>query len=533
MKSFLFGGLPRHSPAVSGTSPLPLRTSSSTPSLSCCAAKSSSTKPALAKGSKSTLRACKHPHPKADVTTDSNNSVSSCSEFEVEVPRRGRSKRDPSGNQTLSHQPESSAMRRHFTPASPVQIPKHANRETGHSSKRSQTMPRKRQPRQARSTGNLHPSLAALLAGTDIPRPKRQSRRPLHLLSMDDLDDEHQVSEKDLSLTLGRGPLELLLLPPEEINNDFVENSMRGVLVRTTSAESIPSLGGDSLSSDTLSSIETSASISSPSPRRRPSPVRRSLEPVICPSDADDYHPLAVDVQVVSDFEMDLGAFDADDERPNEGTKPVLTQPPKPLRSVFRSNLTASLRALRSAARSFSGINLPPVPADDLLTRSILTIDPNVPYTDERRPPVTEEMPSAELRRYLNPTTNSLIDPQPPSSRSYSASIQMQTYKVSRSRSPSRSSWSSSGSAASSSGPHPPSRGGSPSLVPGMRQREMRENPDFIRIAVMEMAMRKQGKLDAQKPGRARWALPPRRPPTKPYEIGPNGVPARWTPVTY
>jgi hypothetical protein len=60
----------------------------------------------------------------------------------------------------------------------------------------------------------------------------------------------------------------------------------------------------------------------------------------------------------------------------------------------------------------------------------------------------------------------------------------------------------------------------------------MRENSDFIRIAVMEMAMRKKGKLDDQKPGRARWALPPRQSPTKPYEIGENGVPVRWIAVT-
>jgi hypothetical protein len=60
----------------------------------------------------------------------------------------------------------------------------------------------------------------------------------------------------------------------------------------------------------------------------------------------------------------------------------------------------------------------------------------------------------------------------------------------------------------------------------------MRENSDFIRVAVMEMLMRKKGKLDDRKPGRARWALPPRKPPTKPYEIAENGVPVRWIAVT-
>jgi len=60
----------------------------------------------------------------------------------------------------------------------------------------------------------------------------------------------------------------------------------------------------------------------------------------------------------------------------------------------------------------------------------------------------------------------------------------------------------------------------------------MRENSDFIRIAVMEMAMRKHGKLDDQRPGRARWALPARRIASRPYEVGPDGVPMRWVAMT-
>ena len=65
------------------------------------------------------------------------------------------------------------------------------------------------------------------------------------------------------------------------------------------------------------------------------------------------------------------------------------------------------------------------------------------------------------------------------------------------------------------------------------RQRDYRENSDFIRIAVLEMLMRKNGKLDDQKPGRAKWALLPRKPPTKPYELAENGVPTRWIALTY
>jgi hypothetical protein len=67
---------------------------------------------------------------------------------------------------------------------------------------------------------------------------------------------------------------------------------------------------------------------------------------------------------------------------------------------------------------------------------------------------------------------------------------------------------------------------------PLARQRDMRENSDFIRIAVMEMLMRKNGKLDQKMPGRAKWALPPRRPSAKVYEIGEGGIPARWIGIT-
>jgi hypothetical protein len=108
------------------------------------------------------------------------------------------------------------------------------------------------------------------------------------------------------------------------------------------------------------------------------------------------------------------------------------------------------------------------------------------------------------------------------------ASIQMETYRISRS--------------GQTSSPTVISRRTqtSPGDVfadvaagPLARQRDMRENSDFIRVAVLEMAMRKRGKLDDQKPGRARWALPPRKPSTKPYEIGQNGIPVRWVAVTY
>ncbi|KLU89122.1 hypothetical protein MAPG_08098 [Magnaporthiopsis poae ATCC 64411] len=239
-----------------------------------------------------------------------------------------------------------------------------------------------------------------------------------------------------------------------------------------------------------------------------------------------------------------------------------MVSPLQPLKSAFKSNLTASLRALRNAARSISALGQASIPPEDFLTRSILTIDPRVPFTDERRPPQLDEEPSAALRRYLNPTTSARMESRPSSvppavRSSFTASIQMQTYKVRRARlgaatasqsgiphpSPQLGQPPASDPTEGVAGPEapagavPPGSSGSvsaaqpvPLAIPG-RQREMRENSDFIRIAVMEMAMRKRGKLDDQRPGRARWALPARRTSTTPYQIGPDGVPMRWVAI--
>jgi hypothetical protein len=43
------------------------------------------------------------------------------------------------------------------------------------------------------------------------------------------------------------------------------------------------------------------------------------------------------------------------------------------------------------------------------------------------------------------------------------------------------------------------------------RQREPRENSDFLRVIVLEMNMRRSGKLDAKSAGHARVWLPPRK----------------------
>jgi len=355
-------------------------------------------------------------------------------------------------------------------------------------------------------------------------------------MTVESIIERAQESEKEFSLKLSKSPLDILLMAPEDLEADdtsVCDSIPESVLsTRTISMESMPSLSNSFTTDNTLSSLD---SPHTPFRRRKVQPTRRSLEPVSSPPGESESHPLSSPGMEVG--ELDFGVFAGKEEAPDKKTSRL---PFNPIKSAFKSNLTASLRALRQAARSFSNLNFSSIPPEDFLTRSILTIDPQVPYTDERRPPPLEEEPTAALRRYLNPTTTARIEkPQPvasgPALRTFTASIQMQTYKIHRARSvsPGRSPYPSVGPSSSSSPTTPPQSKVTEHPMPGPRQREMRENPDFIRIAVMEMAMRKSGKLDDQRPGRARWALPPRKPSTSPYVIRPDGVPARWVAVTH
>ncbi|OHF03697.1 hypothetical protein CORC01_01016 [Colletotrichum orchidophilum] len=437
-------------------------------------------------------------------------------------------------------------------PTTPVQIPSKSKALPFYTSNRHAHRKPSR-PRDVHSPDAVPPAMLALLAVTDIPRPRRGLRQRLsrdQTMTLEAVIERQQVCEKELSLTFGKSPLDLLLSPPDDLTDDDMSVSDSGLgsvlSTRTVSMESVPSLG-DSFSTDTLSSVESPYG-SSPRRKRSRQP-RRSLEPISSPPGQPEDHPLSRDRASVD--EIDFRVFD--ESQDEEDTKSEFsfsdyTFPLRPLKYAFKSNLTASLRALRSAARSISAINFSSIPPDDFLTRSILTIDPKVPYTDERRPPVLEEEPSAALRRYLNPTTNARIEPHsvaantPTGTRSFTASIQMQTYKVQKSRSAPPTSTRSPSPATSAvttqSTPYqPPAQSPTQTAFTyppgGMRQREMRENSDFIRIAVMEMAMRKQGKLDDQRPGRARWALPPRKASVRPYDVGTDGVPARWIPVSH
>ena len=427
------------------------------------------------------------------------------------------------------------------TPSSPVVIPMRSKHEEPHERKRSQTRKDARYGRSEKSerrSRNIHspdalpPSVAALLAITAIPLQKNQSIRSRHgsgqRLTVDAILQHTNVSEKEFGMSLSKSPLEFLLSPPNDDEETACsENGQESVLsTRTMSMESVPSLDDDDLceASPSLASLVTPSS--EPVFRTRRARRVHSLPSPREPSVND--HPLsAPDVDI---DELDFRVFQKTPR--NEGLSDIDTSPPR-RKSAFKSNLTSSLRALRDAARSFSNFTTPLITPDDFLTRSIISIDPQVPFTDERMPPRLEDTPTPALRRYLNPTTNAPIEAHVPSSHAQTmqatgctASIQMQTYKVSRSSKTTTPTIISRRTQATNEVALAAAPG------PLQRQRDMRENSDFIRVAVMEMLMRKKGKLDDHKPGRAKWALPPRIPPTKPYEIAENGVPVRWIGMT-
>lgn len=362
-----------------------------------------------------------------------------------------------------------------------------------------------------------NPAVAALLAGTAIPLPPRKSTRRRKVqdssyygpatpptitatfeCGIEGEDDGSDDSVNALaSPSSSRTALEVLLSPPDE-DEDYDSAAMErsgsdGLLsIRSSSTESVPALDTDNESTFSFSS---SWSASTPAHRRRRSSIDPRARIVTSPPvECDMNHPLMFSVE--DDFPALEPAveleFHAED---------VLKRVTRRLNLV--SNLTASLRVLKSAAKSFSSLTASAAALhqpEDYLTRSILSITPQ--YTDERRPTPSKEVPTPAVRRYLNPWSAS-YDESP-----CTGAVQMQTYNV-------------------SGGSKTRSKLEDESFVSGaptVRQREVRENADFLRVIVLEMNMRRGGKLSDSAHGKARYMLPPRQA----CKARPIGDPARW-----
>ena len=294
-----------------------------------------------------------------------------------------------------------------------------------------------------------------------------------------------------------------LLLSPPSINDagsrsfDSDRTTIGPQLsLRSTSTDSVPSLAEDDGSADSMSNSD------SPASGARSKSLSTSVS-----EDCRFQHPL---MQPPLDV-IDLIIEESEEYDPLND----MGDSPGKSKTSFKSNLTASFRAIRSAAKSLSDF-APPI-RDDHLSRSLLSLE--IPFASEKRPVTSKEPPSAAIRRYFNPISLSPAELHFHTEAETIACktvVQMQTYQP--------------GTRPSSNASSPPvfsatqPTGKSPylskdaldtedaltsSLLP--RQREPRENSDFLRVIVLEMNMRKVGKLNEATPGRAKLWLPARQ----------------------
>ncbi|RAL00897.1 uncharacterized protein BO80DRAFT_434967 [Aspergillus ibericus CBS 121593] len=385
-------------------------------------------------------------------------------------------------------------------------------------------------------------SIASILEATAIPVPRRnwsvrESRNRKKLPRGNHVQDFSKLLMDGVGDNLvdstGNTTLDLLLSPPEELDRSTVgsdcDSEAPSFSACSLSVASTPSLDRDFDSPCSLPAPSTPSSHRSPLERKfqRQSPCEN------CIFD----HPL-LDTETSDTEEESVGQATLSGFSPKTPT-PSRTLPR--LGSTFKSNLTASLRAIKSAAQSVSAFATPSVQPDDFLTRSLFTITPEM--TDDRRPPPMNEPPSPALRRYLNPITVSPAEMyayqeyphEPLDTHNCPVSVQMQTYHRSGRRGSRRSGF----HLARSEGRDKQLLPFDPEIPPMSRQREPRENSDFLRMVVLEMNMRRSGKLRDDIPTRARIWLPPRKGSQGRYmryeyyeDEDENAVPSRWVGVS-
>jgi hypothetical protein len=251
------------------------------------------------------------------------------------------------------------------------------------------------------------------------------------------------------------------------------------------------------------------------------------------------------------------------EEEEDGSTTPELVMSPTPKKrssqgsrrpSSFKSTLTASLKAIKNAAQSVSNYATPFNESD--MFSSPFDIRPSL--TDDRRPPPSSEVPSPALRRYLNPNISAPPDspaqlhfwtehrstkPLPPARHPSVATTDTDNGgfrpRPQKKHHPKPSSTTNTNHPTlptivplatcrppivrtehASSPPIWLAPDGSPinkqtadplRIEPSvlLKQREPRENRDFLRVFVCEMQMKRAGKLKMSAVGHAKMWLPP------------------------
>lgn len=384
-------------------------------------------------------------------------------------------------------------------------------------------------------TQNLSPATRSLLAETTIPRRTRFPRgRPRSSssrnISIDELVQEWKEDGGEESPSLGTSPtMELLLSPSRNEGSQLtVEEEDSSQPARSVSDESMPPLDIDSqstASSDTMSTPPASIRGSTPQ-KGRPS-LRSSPKSV----DALSGHPLENPTSPIREEQNNSTPFKSSavpssdvgglkiSQASRRSAKPLSTAPS----SSLKSNLTASLDRLRDFSQTFSNFVAPSLPPEDHLSRSLLDNSP--PYRPEMRPRPLSNPPTPELRRYLNPhafqpydfhlhtthfenidleaaAAHAADDPRVPFAPSDITVIPLE--QVRSPKTPSK-----------TTGTARESRLDTEARRQRQR-REVRENPEFLRICVLELQMKRAGKTEGPvgvgAVGRRAWWLPPRQP---------------------
>lgn len=373
----------------------------------------------------------------------------------------------------------------------------------------------------------LPPAVAALLAVTAIP-PRRPGsfRRKSSIarrISIDELVNEWK-SDDTLAPSYSSSPALSILLEDCEDTRDCLTDDgyLNG---RSVSCESIPSLDADDQSVLSTCSPSTPGSLRSRKSSANLKRERARSAPVV--EDAVFDHPLGRPISRDEAYN-DLVISKSSGRATTAKSK-----------SSFKSNLTTSLQALKNAAiNSISSFTLSSMTApaqrspSSPLTDEMLWAHPYIfpRMTSEFRPAI-DGIPTEAQRRYLNPMPLTFEEQEAPFQQALHAPflaepvttvpiIQLQTYNRGKRK-------------ANSRRPVPPtnpqSEAGRAALqATGVRQREVRENSDFLRVVVLEMNMRRVGKLET---GKARIWLPPRQVSSGSGQDEADGarrVPRRW-----
>lgn len=436
-------------------------------------------------------------------------------------------------------------------PSRPVDVPSpekarfSGSKTVGHAKGRASCAGKKKDqmPAQHRADA-LSPSVAALLAMTTIPRRQKQTQRRTpskRQVSIDELVNEWK-SDDSLVKSYESSPLSILLENADD-NEEARSSSLQSELFhrssyeRSESSDSVPSLEGDAHSMFSMGSPATPVSIRS---RKSSMTARKESPRTLAVRESCEDHPLN---------SQSLGEVDDIDF----ATSLDLAVAKKP-KSSFKSNLTTSLQALKLAAlSSFSPRKAGSSPSlrsrrsankaeravvASQLSDEVLWSHPFLfPRFSHEVRPEYKGTPTSAQRRYLNPIPLSFEEQEAPFQQALHApylterypgtenapTIQMQTYSRSGSR----------GSKGRSSNKTDADTEADGSVVnaavaAAMRQREPRENSDFLRVVVLEMNMRREGKLEM---GRAKIWLPPRQ--SAESDVVVQGkVPRRWIGVS-